>query len=97
VAFETCSAFRGIRFPPVYHPAFLPTIGLHIQFTKTVKKLIQTPLDPTAVTVLTVVCPYIVSVIVNDDQQDAAILAYVFIPNQLYRFRAMSSPIIRST
>ena len=35
--------------------------------------------------------------IVNDDQQDATILAYLFIPNQLYMFRAMSSPIIRST
>ena len=34
---------------------------------------------------------------VNDDQQDATILAYLFIPNQLYMFRAMSSPIIRST
>ena len=33
----------------------------------------------------------------NDDQQDANILAYLFIPNQLYMFRAMSSPIIRST
>jgi len=36
-------------------------------------------------------------IIVNDDQQDATILAYLFIPNQLYMFRAMSSPIIRST
>ena len=42
-------------------------------------------------------CPCIVSIIVNDDQQDATILAYLFIPNQLYMFRAMSSPIIRST
>ena len=32
-----------------------------------------------------------------DDQQDATILVYLFIPNQLYMFRAMSSPIIRST
>ena len=39
----------------------------------------------------------IMFVIVNDDQQDAVILAHVFIPNQLYMFRAMSSPIIRST
>ena len=37
------------------------------------------------------------AVIVNDDQEDATILAYLFIPNQLYMFRAMSSPIIRST
>jgi len=29
------------------------------------------------------------SLIVNDDQQDATILAYLFIPNQLYMFRAM--------
>jgi hypothetical protein len=32
--------------------------------------------------------------IVNDDQQDATILAYLFIPNQLYMFRAMYSPIV---
>jgi len=37
------------------------------------------------------------SIIVNDDQQDANILAHLFIPNQLYMFRAMSSHIIRST
>ena len=36
-------------------------------------------------------------VIVNDDQQYATILAYLFIPNQLYMFRAMCLPIIRST
>jgi len=42
-------------------------------------------------------CPSIVSIIVNDDQQDATVLAYLFIPIQLYMFRAMSSPIIRST
>ena len=36
-------------------------------------------------------------VILNDDQQDAIILAYLFFPNQLYMFRAMSSPIISST
>ena len=34
---------------------------------------------------------------VNDDQQDATILAYLFIPNQLYMLRAMFSPIIRNT
>jgi hypothetical protein len=44
---------------------------------------------------LTFVC--IVSIIVNDDQQDATILAYLFIPNQLYMFWAMFLPIIRST
>ena len=33
--------------------------------------------------------------IVNDDQQEATILAYLCIPNQLYMFQAMSSPIIR--
>jgi len=38
----------------------------------------------------------IVSIIVSDDQQDATILAYLFIPNQLYMIRAMSSPFIRS-
>ena len=43
------------------------------------------------------VCPCIVSIIVNDDQQDATILVYLFIPNQLYMFRAMSLPIIRRT
>jgi len=47
--------------------------------------------------ILTFVCPCIVSIIVNDDQQDATILAYLFIPNKLCMFWAMSSPIIRST
>ena len=46
---------------------------------------------------LTFVYPCIASIIVNDDQQDATILAYLFIPNQLCTFLAMSSPIIRST
>jgi hypothetical protein len=46
---------------------------------------------------LTSVCPCNVSMIVNDDQKDATILAYLFIPDQLYMFRAMSSPINRST
>ena len=46
---------------------------------------------------LTFMCLCIVSIIVNDDQQGATILAYLFIPNQLYMFRAMSSPTIRST
>ena len=32
---------------------------------------------------LTFVCPCIFCIIVNDDQQDATILAYLFIPNQL--------------
>ena len=32
---------------------------------------------------LTSVCPRIVSIIVNVDQQDATILANLFIPNQL--------------
>ena len=39
----------------------------------------------------------IVSIIANDDQQDATILAYLFIPSQLNMFRAISSPIIKST
>jgi hypothetical protein len=39
----------------------------------------------------------IISIIVNDDQLDATILAYLFIPNQLYMFGAMSSSIIRNT
>ena len=42
-------------------------------------------------------CPYVISIIVNDDQKDANILAYLFVPNQLYTFRTMSSPIIRIT
>ena len=46
---------------------------------------------------LTFLCPCIISIIVNDDQQDATNLVYLFTPNQLYMFRAMSSPIIRST
>ena len=45
----------------------------------------------------TFVCPCVVSIIVIDDQQDATILAYLFIPNQLCMFRAMFSPIIGST
>ena len=35
--------------------------------------------------------------IVIDYQQDATILLYLCIPNQLYMFWAMYSPIIRST
>ena len=46
---------------------------------------------------LTLVFPCIVSITVNDDQQDATILAYLFIPNPLYMFRAMSAPIVKST
>ena len=46
---------------------------------------------------LTFVCPCIFSITVNDDQQDTTILVYLFIPNKLYMFPAMSSPIIRST
>jgi len=46
---------------------------------------------------LTFVCPCIASLIVNDDQQDATILAYLFIHNHLYMFRALFSPITRST
>ena len=41
--------------------------------------------------------PVCVGIIVNDEQQDANILAYLFMPNQLYMFLSMSSPIIRST
>ena len=37
------------------------------------------------------------SIIVNYDQQDATILIQLFIPNQLYMFRAMFSPTVRST
>jgi len=33
----------------------------------------------------------------NYDQQDATMSVYLFILSQLYMFRAMSSPIIRST
>ena len=45
---------------------------------------------------LTFVCPCIFCIIVNDDQQDATILAYLFIRNQQYMFRVKASPIIRS-
>jgi len=38
----------------------------------------------------------LLSVIVIDDQQNATILVSLFIPNQLYMFRAMFSTIIRS-
>ena len=40
---------------------------------------------------LTSVCPCIANIVVNDDQEDTTILVYLFIPNQLYMFRAMSS------
>jgi len=43
------------------------------------------------------VYPSIASITVNDDQQDATILVYLFIHNQLYMFRVMSLPIIMST
>ena len=46
---------------------------------------------------LTFLYPCFTSINVNDDQQDATILAYLFIPSQLYMFRAMSSPVIRTT
>ena len=48
---------------------------------------------------LSFVCPWMFSIIVIDDQQVATILVYLFlfIPNQLYMFRSMYSPIIRST
>jgi len=46
---------------------------------------------------LTFVCPCIVSIIIIDNQQDATILVHFLIANQLYMFRAMFSPIIRST
>jgi len=45
---------------------------------------------------MTFVCSGNVSIIVIDDKQDATILVYLFIPNQLYMFRAMFSPIIKS-
>ena len=38
-----------------------------------------------------------VNTIVNDDQKDATVLDYLSTLNYLYIFRAMSSPIIRST
>jgi hypothetical protein len=38
--------------------------------------------------------PCIASIIVNDDQQNATILAYLFIPSQLCMFQAISSRII---
>ena len=38
-----------------------------------------------------------IHIILNDDQKDATILAYLFIPNQLYMFRVTSSSIIRRT
>jgi len=40
---------------------------------------------------LTFVCPCIANIVVNDDQQDATVLwfIYLFIPNQIYMFRAM--------
>ena len=37
------------------------------------------------------------SIIVIDDQQEATILVYTLIPNQLYMFRAIFLPIVRNT
>ena len=45
---------------------------------------------------LTSICPCIVSIIVNDDQKYTTILAYLFIPNQRYMFRAKTSSETRS-
>ena len=45
---------------------------------------------------LTFVCPCIVSIIVNDDQQDATILVYLFIPDQLRRHRLKPVEMIRN-
>jgi len=52
---------------------------------------------PNSISHLTFMYPCIASIIVNDHQQYATILAYLFTPNQLYMFWALSSPIIRST
>ena len=38
---------------------------------------------------MTFVYPCVASIIVNDDQQGATIFVYLFIPNDLYMFRAM--------
>ena len=46
---------------------------------------------------ITFMYPRIVNKIVIDDQQDTTILFCLFIPNQLYMFRTMFSPIFRST
>jgi len=46
---------------------------------------------------LTFLCPCIFSIIVVNGQQDATIFDYLFIPNQLYMFRALYSLILRST
>jgi len=62
---------------------------MYIQATQTFKD--------SSVMNLTFVRPCIVSIFVINDQQDATILDYLFIPNQLYMFRALYSPIIRST
>jgi len=44
-----------------------------------------------------IITSYSFELILNNAQQDPNILAYLFIPNQLYIFRVMSSSIIRST
>ena len=46
---------------------------------------------------LTSACPCIIVITVINDQQDATMLACLFISNQLYMFRVLYSPIIRST
>ena len=46
--------------------------------------MVKTEQEDTLRKNMTFVYPCIASIIVNDDQQDATILAYLFIPNQLY-------------
>jgi len=46
---------------------------------------------------MTFVCPCIFSIIVSDEQLDANILVYLFIPNKLCMFRMMYSFTIMST
>jgi len=46
---------------------------------------------------LTFLCPHIVSIIRNWRPTKCNFLFYLFVPNQPYMFRAMFSPIIKST
>jgi hypothetical protein len=46
---------------------------------------------------MTFVCPCIFGINVSDEQVDASILDYFFIPNKLYMFRVKSSLTIIST
>jgi hypothetical protein len=67
-----------------------PNSHFHFIFSEELALPLHINLSPEWRYNLTFVCPCIVRIIVNDDRQNATILANLFIPNQLYMFRAKS-------